>query len=480
MAFTQSTLAGTYRGVTEKGCVVWRGIRYAHTTRFGLPEPVAAPSQEVLCNAFGAKPAQPGIPAKNTSLEDNPLFLNVYSPAADDARRPVMVWFYGGAFATGSADDYDGSWFAAQGDTVVVTFNYRVGMLGFADLTALGIPNNRGIHDQVAALGWVRENIAAFGGDPERVTIAGQSAGSASVSLMMTIPASQGLFHGAILQSGTYSLIHTKTFAEELGARYRQLLGQDARDVAALRNVGVQRLLDVQQQIGRERPGILAAAPVFDGGLLPVSMQEAQKMPVAAVPLLAGSNRDESRLFELPPLRQHLLRDREKLLSLVRQWLGETAAQHIASAYPDTKAGNRDLATDANFAEPTRHFAERHAQAGYPTWMYEFDKRGLLLGAPHCVELTYLWPIKGVLVSAFRGGPLRGRRGLLAVRMREAWVRFIHHGNPGATWPRYEVKERSVLSFNTPDVVLTSPHAQRRRAWAAQDLMTMPPSTRQL
>jgi para-nitrobenzyl esterase len=167
--------AGPFHGHRSGGVVAWHGIRYARASRFGLPAVEALPVDPVDCADFGATAAQAKGAGGSRSESDDPFFLNVWSPAADGKRRPVLVWIHGGGFQTGSGSLYVGDELAGSGDIVVVTFNYRLGAIGFSDFSTLGIPNNRGIHDQIAALRWVQDNIALFGGDPGKVTVAGES-----------------------------------------------------------------------------------------------------------------------------------------------------------------------------------------------------------------------------------------------------------------------------------------------------------------
>lgn len=466
--------AGRFMGVERGGAVAWLGVRYARAERFGLPEPAERTSGPVDAIRLGA--ACPQRVAFNTPEQIGPsqsedcLNLTIFSPGADDARRPVMVWLHGGAFVGGSATLYDGSDFAASGDMVVVVVNYRLGLLGFLGLEAEGVPANLGLRDQIAALAWVRDNIAAFGGDPQRVTLAGESAGSMSTSLLMIAPAAAGLFHGAIMQSGALNLIHDRATARALGARLRALLGDDGGDLARLRALPVDRLLDAQAQLDREFPDIVPAAPCYDGDLLPASFAEARARPTMPVPLLAGHNRDESRIFELKALRGVLPIRRTALERLMTQQFGAARTAAILAAYPAGRAGERALASDINFAMPTRHFAERHAARGAPAWFYRFDCGGPLLGAAHGLELAYLWGWAGLRLMLFAGGPMWGARRRLARRMRDAWIAFVRTGDPGAGWPRFDPAGQAVRLFDRTDSVAADPDGARRRAWSGDDV----------
>ncbi len=465
-----SATAGPFSGTPEEGVVTWRGIRYARASRFGLPRVEPLPDIPTDCSHFGATAAQPKGAGGARSESDDPFHLNIWSPAADTRLRPVLVWIHGGGFQTGSGSLYEGHALAAQGDIVVVTFNYRLGVIGFSDFSALGIPNNRGLHDQIAALRWVQANIALFGGDPDKVTVAGESAGSTSVSLLMVARGVEPLFRAAIMQSGALNLLHDREIAHRQSLHYSRLLGADALDRAALESVPVSRLLDAQAKVADAFPGMIPAAPIYDGDLLPPSFEAAQRASTPSIPLLAGAMREEIRFFSLPGARTTLLRERGELLSQVSWLLGRTAAARIAAAYPDTKAGNQALGTDANFQMPTRHFAERHAARGNKAWVYRFDLGGLLLGAAHAVDLTYLWPLHGVVFTALRGGPLTGSRRALAERMRERWIRFVRDGDPGSAWPPYILPARPTLIMDRSDRVELDPDRARREAWAGQEI----------
>lgn len=465
--------AGHWIGFERAGVANWRGIRYARAPRFALPEPVPVPAVDVACERHGPASAQPGGLVASASLDDDALYLNVHSPAADGRRRPVLFWVHGGAFVFGAGSQYDGAQLAREGDIVVVTVNYRLGALGFVDFAALGMPRNLGLHDQLAALGWVREHIEAFGGDPQRVTLAGESAGAMSVASLMTAPAAHGLFHGAILQSGGLNLMHETPLAAAIGQRMLQRLEHHGQSPAALRRTPVQRLFAAQLRLAREYPGILPGAPVFDGDLLPATLDDA-RTAVPPVPLLLGSNRDEARLFELPGLRGQMPLDREAMLRRLAQQAGVDVAARLAPHYPADIEGRRALVTDAYFTQPMRRAAERHAAAGQPAWLYRYDRRGLL-GAPHAAELACLWPMSGMAGLVLRGGLPTPDRQRLGERMRRRWIEFVRTGQPGEGWPRYTPQARQVMLFDRSDRVVADPEPGRRRAWGPHELVAAPP-----
>ncbi|MDG2515558.1 carboxylesterase family protein [Sphingobium yanoikuyae] len=357
---------------------------------------------------------------------------------------------------------------ARDGDIIVVTINYRLGVLGFVNFGAVvpGIPSNLGLRDQIAALAWVRDNIAAFGGDPARVTVGGQSAGSMSVSLLLHAPAARGLFAGAIMQSGAVSLIHGRDRSEQVARDYMAALGNP--DLAALRGMDLIRLFEAQGAAGGANPGTIPAAPWFDGDLLPASLADAVAEPAARVPLLAGATHEEIRLFELMP-GDILPTDWPALEALLHAQLPADHAARILATYPRDKAGRRALATDLTFLMPTRHFADRQSGQA-PTWFYRFDYRHPIAGAAHGLDLTLTWPMRGLRAAFARGGPMRGRRAALGRRMTDHIAHFVRHGAPEPDWPAYHVDRPAVKIFDLADRVAVDPDGDRWRAWAGADV----------
>ena len=471
------TPLGDLQGAPDGAVSAWLGVPYAQpplgALRFAAPQPVLPWSGVRTATAYGAACIQKpmgSIKSLGPSLDEDCLTLNIWSPAADGAKRPVMVWIHGGAFLLGSARIYTGAHLAAQGDIVVVAINYRLGALGFVNFAdALGderAASNPGLRDQVAALRWVHDNIAAFGGDPDRVTIAGESAGSVSVSLLMQSPEAQGLFRGAIMQSGALTLGHDREMSVKVARHYLDVLGLSTLE--ALQAIPADKLLATQAEVHKRVPHTVPAAPWFDGTLVPASLAAARAAPTPAIPLLAGFNREEIRFFELWRGVAELFLSRARMADLLRQQFGTGHAERVLAAYPDTKDGNRQLGTHMSFGMPTLHFAERHA-AQHPTWFYRFDCGNPLLGAAHALELFYLWQMPGLLPAMLRGGPLWGARRALAQRMRSHWIHFVREGRPGADWPAFEPSRHTIKVFNKHDQVLDDPQRDHRLTWAGQD-----------
>lgn len=473
---TVSTSGGAVRGTAANGVRRWMGVPYAHVERFAAPGPVEPCSGVREAVRPGAQcPQMYGNNAKRAFLTppdfaEDCLSLNIYVPegGADAGRKPVYVWVHGGAFVAGCGSVYDGAELARNGDIVVVTINYRLGVLGFVNFgEALGlpdIPSNLGIRDQIAALEWVRDNIAAFGGDPARVTIGGQSAGSMAISLLLHARRAWPLFHGAIMQSGAVGLIHSREKSRKIAQQYAEALGVNQGSLDALRAMDLKRLFEAQASVGAQNPGTVPAAPWFDDDLLPGSLTEVQAQSSAPVPLIAGATRDEIRLFELMP--GNILPSKwPELEARLLNRLGPEQAARILAAYPRTKAGRRALASDYSFAMPTRDFAERHARHS-PTWFYRFDYSHPIAGATHGLDLTLTWPMQGFRAALARGGRMTGKRAALGARMARHYAHFVRHGTPGPDWPAYVPEDRPVKIFNLEDRVEANPDADRLAAWA--------------
>lgn len=473
------TKAGAVEGAALPGLRRWRGIPYAQAERFGAPEPVAPWAGVRAAQDFGKQCSQQyGPKVRRETLDsagygEDCLYLNVWTPDGGAAgAKPVMVWIHGGAFMAGSANPYDAAALAREGDIVVVTINYRIGVLGFVNFgDALGlpaIPSNLGLRDQIAALEWVRDNIAGFGGDPGRVTICGQSAGSMSVSLLMLSPKARRLFHGAIAQSGAVSLIHDRERSIQDARRFAELLGVNQGDLARLRTMDIAELIEAQAAVAKEIRNGIPAAPWFDDDLLPASLADAHAQAMAPVPLLAGATRDEIRLFELMP-GDILPSKWPDLEALLYGQLPKAQVQAVLAAYPRTRKGRTALATDLTFFMPTRNFADRHARS-QPTWFYRFDYSHPIAGATHGLDLTLFWPFKGLKMALARGGPDSGRRAALGRRMRAHVAHFVRTGTPGEDWPAYVPDERTVRIYGLSDRLERNPEAARFAAWAGCDV----------
>jgi para-nitrobenzyl esterase len=482
------TTHGKVRGTVRGDVASWRGIPYAAPPvgplRFRPPQPPAPWTGERDATRFGTVAAQSrdpriallsGVTEKVSSGEDC-LLLNVFAPAAPGAAHPVMVWIHGGAFIMGSGSTplYHGEPFAERG-IVVVTLNYRLGLPGFlylGDLAPGHDEGNIGLLDQIAALRWVRDNIAAFGGDPAMITVMGESAGAISIATLLAMPAARGLFHRAILQSGASPLYPpTRDDATRVARRVLADLGVTVEQLA---DVPIDRILDVQERIAREH-GLGAFAPYVDGVTVPAPPTAAVREGSAAgIPLLVGSNRHEWQLFEVllgevtveafeAPLRQRFGPLLDQLL------------EHYRGAHRDRslKRAWVDLVGEVSFRIPVIRLAEAQAAHGTPVYMYRFDWQtpafGGRLGAAHAIELPFVWNRLDLPMAPILLGPDFSHAQPLATIMHTTWVKFIETGEPNGggfpRWPRYDAERRSTLLIDRHCHVADDPDGAARAMW---------------
>lgn len=491
---TAVTPLGEVKGVDLEGCERYAGIRYAKAPvgdlRFRAPVPVDAWDGVYDATAFGPaapqmKPA-PGMvgAARDTNFDEDCLFLNVWTPSADDGARPVMVWIHGGAYAIGSGDIYDGASLCTRGDVVVVTLNYRLGMLGWMGLDhldpELAGSGNNGIRDQIEALRWVRANIAAFGGDPNNVTIFGESAGGGSVSGVMCAPEADGLYHKAIIESGavgTLEPVGQVDFVKTVLAA----LGQPDGGIAALRAATPEQLVDAATAAGAiDKLGTAVDRPVdgtgagfhqvVDGVVITCSFVDTIRAKADQnVPLIIGTNADEGTLFGM------LLPQNVAEADVV---IGPTAGDP-AAVIAATKAAATghpllvDLMTDGVFRIPALRAADTQAETNVPVWVYLFTWKtpvfGGLLGATHALELPFVWGMANDPTWAFIVGDNPPTH--LVDAMQDAWLTFAHTGNPNhegaAPWPVYDPATRETMEFGDTVQVVLDPGAALRAAWYA-------------
>jgi para-nitrobenzyl esterase len=493
--------SGRIRGRSDAGTLSFRGIPFARPPAdelaFRPPEP-PDPWPGVR-DAFSFGPGSPqivvpipminqliGVSSERQALDC--LSLNVWTPAADAGRRPVMVWIHGGAFVlgTGASRLYRGARLARRGDVVVVTINYRLGALGFLnhpELRARGIAANLGIRDQIRALEWVRENIAGVGGNPDNVTIFGESAGGMSVGTLLAAPAARGLFHRAVLQSGAMHNISSEERAAQVAESFLEVLGITADDVEALR-FGQLGALQRAQRVAAMKMGmaggLLPWQPSVDDDVLPRTGLEAlEKGEVTRVPTLVGSNRDEFRLFTLFDRASRTLGEAELLARLARQLGGDEDAHAAIEVYRGARRGRRSPArlweavmTDRIFTHPAQRVADGLSALGAPVWRYLFSWRPPLLGrqvgASHGLELPFVFGTLRDGVARQTLGVSRGAR-QLSRSMQDAWLAFARSGDPGTArlpeWPRYATIARETLDLDLEAKVLSAPFAAESDFW---------------
>src|SRR6266851_2464890 len=485
------TVSGKLRGIVQNGVRIFKGIPYGGPVegagRF-MPPAKPAPWTGVRdALDFGPRAMQPdqpfGISPEVLALlslndpqpiSENCLVLNVWTPAVGDGgKRPVMFWCHGGAFTagSGSSDWYDGANLSRKGDAVVVTINHRLGVLGYLHLC-----------DLVAALTWVRDNIAAFGGDPANVTIFGESGGGAKVSVLMAMPAAHGLFHKAIVQSGAGVQMTPRENATETAKAVLANLGLDTREIDKLRTLPTARLIEAQSAVS-SRMSLAAVAnrrrvgfnPVVDGRILPANPFEPAAPEFSAnVPVIVGTNKDEMNLFF--GLDRHLdTLEEAGMREMVKSIVGDSTDRFI-EIYRRSRpnAAPKDvllaIATDRTMRIDSIKLAERKAaQNAAPVYMYMFAWETPVLGgrlkAPHALEIPFVFDT--LAVSAIAGdGP---ERFPLADRMSKAWLAFARSGDPNhgglPKWPAYSIEERATMIFDNECKIERDPQHEERLAW---------------
>ena len=480
---------GAVRGTAEAGIAAFLGIPYA-AAPFGLnrmkpPQPVPAWDGERDATAYGPTVPKGDYPPQYAALfpevvipGEDCLNLNVWTPDLN-GRLPVLVWIHGGSFMNGSGSiaEYRGAGFARDG-IVCVTINYRLSAEGFlflGDGTA-----NLGLLDQLAALRWVQDNIAAFGGDPARVTVAGESAGSMSVTTLLSMPLADGLFAQAITQSGAAAHTLTRDQGRMVGGYLADALGVPA-DRDSIKAVPVGRLVQAASDLvvevqtapdparwGQLALSLLPFAPTVDGAVLP----EAPLTAIAAghgrgVRLLTGSNRDEARLFLVAAGTIGLIDDATLQAAAGAYGLSADSLDVYRANRPGASAGDilAAVITDWFFAIPAIRVAEARAGRGAGTWAYRFDypapgdNHGF--GACHAAEIPFVF-------DTLTGTDLRPLLGdapsqAVADHVHQVWVDFITTGDPG--WAAYDTTSRTTGLLGDSTTVTGDPSAAERACW---------------
>ena len=493
-----STSFGKLEGVFENGLYVFKGIPFATPPigdlRWLPPQPYQPWKGTRKADTYGAIAPQNGM--REGSIEmpgfhelepqsEDCLFLNVYTPGLDNTKRPVMVWIHGGGFSIGSGSQsmYSASTLVKRGNIVLVTLNYRLGVLGFLnfkELTGGQIPatGNEGLLDQIAGLEWVRANIAAFGGDPGNVTIFGESAGAMSVACLMTMPKARGLFQKAIMESPVGEIARPLVKSIETCKEFLKIVGIEPSNVKVLRSLKVERLLSAQLELGiRTGEGIAPAIPVADGGILPKMPLEAFETGLAArVPTIIGTNLDEQRLFSL--MNPNFLKtDEQALQKYAENIVGAKNAPILIDTYrrarkargepispPDLVAA---MTSTLMYRETALRMVIAQHKYGQPAYNYLFTwkspaMRGIL-GACHALEIGFVF---GNYDSVFCGsGPEADK---LSLQIQDAWAAFARTGNPGTEslgeWPVYG-NQRQTMILSGSSHVEKAPYEEERHIW---------------
>jgi len=497
---TATTSAGTVRGIADEGINVFKGIPYGETTagtnRFMPPKPPAPWTGTRDALAYGPTAPQtvgaadvPGRAARARLAEEGEdcLVLNVFTPALSGGRnRPVMVWLHGGGFASGSGSTpiLDGTSLARSSDVVVVTINHRLNVFGFTYLadaagSDFALSGGAGMLDIVAALQWVRTNIDRFGGDPNLVTIFGQSGGGRKVATLMAMPEAKGLFHRAIIESGAVLRLTEREDAVRATTLLLDELGIARGQIRELQKVPMNRLLAanaaVNAKLPSREPGMVANSPTVDGSAIPDHPWDPAAPGLSArIPLLIGYARTEETFYDRPT-PETLALDEAGLKLRAAKRIGGDPGQVIEvfrKAHPEATPWDLWIliATDHPRGTYSRELAKRKAvQAEAPAFAYRFDwetpEGGGHLRSPHTVEIPFVFnniKIAGPLISRMPEAHA------LAGKVSAAWVSFARTGNPNTSglpkWPAYSTASRDTMLFNNVSRVEQDPDRGPRLA----------------
>ncbi len=485
------TTAGTVEGFTRDGVNRWRSIPYARPPvgplRYRAPQPVQPWSGVRHCHGFAnCAPQQRrytvlGV-GRYQPMSEDCLTLNVVTPEAGPAEPlPVMVFIHGGGYILGSSATplYDGAALARRG-CVYVSVNYRLGALGCLDLSSLStqdvtIDGNLYLRDLVMALRWVKDNIANFGGNPDKVTIFGESAGAHITATLLAVPAAAGLFHRAISESPAAGMTRPTEVAAEFATRFAELLGARSKDAAnAVMRASAAQLVETQHRLidqgMQKRLGAFPIGPVVGDDVVPIDPVAAMRCGQAhQVPLIVGTNAEEGRLFTrflgMLPTNKTMV---EELLAQVEP----AARERITAAYPNYPKPEACIQLGGDFAFSTAawQIAEAHTHHA-PTYLYRYDYAPRTLqwsgfGATHATELFAVFDIYrtrfGALLTAAadRGPALR-----VSNDVQRRWRSFSRSGVPGDDWPVYTHDDRAVMVFDRKSRIEFDPHQHRRLAW---------------
>lgn len=485
------TTAGPVRGFSAEGIYVFKGIPYAQAERFMAPRPPAAWKELRSTVSYGPVCPQNTPKVINESEfffhhdfgfpSENCLSLNIWTPGIQDHRkRPVMVWLHGGGFATGSGNElpsYDGENLSRKGDVVVVNLNHRLNVLGFLDLSAFGekykYSGNMGMLDIVAALQWVQANIRSFGGDPDNVTIFGQSGGGRKVSALLSMPGAKGLFHKAIIQSGAGLSFYNKEESQRIGKLVAARLGLTESTIDAIQDMPYERLRvageealkqlnEEYRQQGRTLDGFnVRWSPVIDNDIIPYQPGDPRSNEFSkGIPIIIGSNKHEfiTAFDKTGPFHQPNEQEAMAQLAIRYPGVAEAYVTAVKQAYPDTRRPLDLLEIDSRTRAASLQLADvKSAVSTVYNYLFTWESPVLdgRFRSAHCLELPFVFnnvekcrEMTGLTKEAVQLGD----------RMSQAWINFARTGNPQynrlPAWEAYLPANGNTLLFNaTPRLV---------------------------
>jgi para-nitrobenzyl esterase len=494
--------AGQVEGVRAEGVSVFRGIPYAQPPVGPLRfrPPVQCEPWDGVRAAHDVGSIAHQFPTDLEEMQgrldlpqsEDCLTLNIWTPEADAESRPVMVWIHGGAYlnGTGAAEWFDGTSFASRHDVVLVTINYRLAIFGYLHLAALSPQEvgsgNCGLLDQIAALQWVADNIASFGGNPGNVTVFGESAGAMSVGVLLGTPAAAGLFHRAILQSGAAANVTSAEDATAVAVAVLAALNlsPDEDGVSRLRELPAAEIMGAYGAVAvSHAPDMTAArivptfAPVVDGVVLPQEpLRAIREGSSSSVPVVIGTNRDEMEIMRFLDKSIYDFGDDEvarRAVTLFGNLSGEALSLYRGPARGTTENVWTAVDTDRTFLIPAIALAEAHEAAGGKTWLYFFTWTttafGGRMGAVHTLEIPFVFNNFALGASPeLTGGP-PAHAHALGERMHRTWAEFARHGDPThdgiPAWAEYEPEARTTMIFDIECSVVSDPLRERRAFW---------------
>lgn len=493
---------GKLEGEFQNEIYVFKGIPYAKppvgNLRWSPPQPISPWNGIISAKQYGAMAPQvmpvpqsdfPGMPnfgIGNIPQSEDCLYLNIWTPGLDNALRPVMLWIHGGAFTIGAGSEafLEKGTLVKRGDIVLVSINYRLGATGFLNLNEITggkIPStgNEGILDQVAALEWIQENIAAFGGNPDNVTISGFSAGGMSVGTLLGFPPAKDRFHKAMNRSGAANIVNSLEDAVETSEIFLKTFKLKGSDTDAIKNLTIQQLLDGQQNVSNEllrtKNTFIPFRPVVDGKVLPKNPMVSIINGIAkGIPVMAGTSRDERKYADDPSLKNM---DNAGLISHLKAILPEDIVPGLVKAYRNSSNTDSKLPTPADiyssisndmiFRIPTIRLVEAQRDTGARTYNYLFTyrspARGGVLGAMHGLDNHFMF---GELDKEFTGNDPEQQS--LAEKIQDSCISFVHNRNPSCNstgeWVEYG-QERMTMIFDKDSRIVPAPFDEERRAW---------------